>query len=327
MNLGIVGTGMISQIVVPHLKEWGCNPVAIAGTPETIRQARELCKSAEIPHAFNSYNELLDDQRIDTVYLAVPNSLHHPFAMQALEAGKHVIVEKPLCSTAREAEELSRESRARGLMLFEAITTLHLPNFHLIKRLLPHLGDIKLASTNYSQYSSRYDRFRKGEILPAFDPAKSGGAIMDLGLYNMHYLMGLFGVPRDVRYAANIERGIDTSGAATLEYGHFLAVSVAAKDCAAPACCLIEGTNGYLIQHSAANACGAITMHLNDGTEEVYDENPEMRWESEFRSIARMINERDTEACHELLDHSVAVARIITKARKTVGIVFPADAE
>ncbi len=325
MNLGIVGTGMIAQVVVPHLKEWSCNPTAIAGTPQTLDQTQELCEKTGIPRALGSFDELLAAEDIDTVYLAVPNFLHFPFALQALEAGKHVIVEKPFCSTAREAEKLAEAARGRNLMIFEAITTLHLPNFQTIKDLLPRLGDIKVVSTNYSQYSSRYDRFRAGEVLPAFDPAKSGGAIMDLGLYNMHYILGLFGEPKGVEYAANVERGIDTSGIATLDYGTFKAVSVAAKDCAAPACCVIEGTSGYLIQHTPANACGKILLHLNDGTEETFDEGPEIRWESEFCAFARMIDEGDTEACYKMLDHSVAVSRTITEARRKAGVVFPTD--
>lgn len=122
-----------------------------------------------------------------------------------------------------------------------------------------------------------------------------------------------------------MERGIDTSGIATLDYGTFKAVSVAAKDCAAPACCVIEGTSGYLIQHTPANACGKILLHLNDGTEETFDEGPEIRWESEFCAFARMIDEGDTEACYKMLDHSVAVSRTITEARRKAGVVFPTD--
>lgn len=325
MNLGIVGTGMISQVVIPHLAEWGCTPAAVAATPSTLDQARSLCEQNGIPRALASFDDLLADEDIDTVYLAIPNHLHFSFAMRALSAGKHVIVEKPLCSTDREAEELALCARERGLMAFEAITTLHLPNFAALRELLPRIGEVKMAYTNYSQYSSRYDKFRAGEVLPAFDPVKSGGALMDLGLYNLHYLLGLFGEPERVDYRANVERGIDTSGVAVLDYGDFKAVSIAAKDCAAPATCVVQGTRGYLLQTTPANVCGEILLHLNDGSEERFTANPELRWESEFRAFAQMIDMGDRVGCYELLGHSVAVMRAITRARQEAGIVFPAD--
>lgn len=325
MNLGIVGTGMIAQLVAPHLAEWGCTPHAVAGTPETLDETRRLAEKIGAECVFANYDKLLACESVDVVYLAVPNSLHYSFARQALAAGRHVIVEKPFCSNARETEELCNLARAHNLMLFEAISTIHLPNFARIRELLPRLGDIKVVSVNYSQYSRRYDKFRAGEVLPAFDPAKSGGAIMDLGLYNMHYLVGLFGAPQGVSYLANVERGIDTSGVATLNYGSFKAVSIAAKDCAAPARYVIQGTSGYLVQETPANRCGAVALHLNDGTEEMFDESPELQWESEFRAFARMIEVGDTEGCYRLLDHSLTVSRVLTEARLSAGVVFPAD--
>ena len=324
MKLGIVGTGMIVNMVGSHLEEWGYDVVAVCGTPQTMDQVQKIAAEHDAA-GFEDYAALLATEDVDTVYIAVPNFLHFGFVKQALEAGKHVIVEKPVTSNSAEAEELSALARERGLLLYEAISTVYLPNFSKIKELLGRIGDVKVATCNYSQYSSRYDAFRAGQVLPAFDPAKSGGALMDLGLYNLHYLLGLFGEPKGVAYAPNIERGIDTSGVAVLDYGTFRAVSVAAKDCAAPARCTIQGTEGYIIQETPANNCGPVTLHLNDGTEETYALNPELQWESEFRAFATGIDTNDLEGCYRALDHSLAVSRTMTKARLEAGIRFPAD--
>ena len=70
---------------------------------------------------------------------------------------------------------------------------------------------------------------------------------MDLNVYNIHWLLGLLGEPESVRYEANLEQGVDTSGILFLDYGSFKAVSIAAKDCSAPVFYAIEGTNGYLL--------------------------------------------------------------------------------
>ena len=324
MKLGIVGTGMIARLVAPHLEEWGCPIAAVCGTPDTEDQVRELTSRVG-GSAYVDFNAMLESADIDTVYIAVPNVLHHSFSLRALEAGKHVIVEKPIASNVREAEELSAAAHERGLLLYEAISTLYLPNYAKVRELLPSVGDVKVACCNYSQYSSRYDAFRAGTVLPAFDPAKSGGALMDLGLYNLQYLIGLFGEPNEVHYEANVERGIDTSGVTTLDYGSFKAVSVAAKDCAAPTMNVIQGTKGYILQTTPANRCGAVTLHLNDGTEQYFDESPELQWESEFRTFAKGIAEHDRAGCYRMLDHSVAVSRCMTEARQDAGVVFAAD--
>lgn len=324
MGVGVLGTGMIAQELVPHFEEWGLPVAAVCGTPRSEEKARDLAARVGAVST-TDYPAMLAMDGVDTIYIAVPNHLHHRFALEALEAGKHVILEKPIASTYAEALELSRAARERGLLLYEAITTIYQPNFARLRTLLPRIGAVRIASVNYSQYSSRFDAFQAGTVLPAFDPAKAGGALMDLGLYNLQFLIGLFGEPRGVTYHANVERGIDTSGVCELDYGSFQAVSVAAKDCAAPTVNTIQGTKGYLLQTTPAGTCGAVTLHLNDGTEEVYDENPENRWESEFRAFAQGIEGDEREACYRALDHSLLVSRVMTQARRLAGIRFPAD--
>lgn len=323
MKLGIAGTGIIVQEVLPLLVEWGWNVTAICGT--AAGKAEAMARAHGVPSAFGGYAAMLEQADIDTVYVAVPNFLHFDLCRKALNAGKHVIVEKPMTSNDREARELAALAREKNLFLFEAITTVYLPNYALLKTLLPRIGDVKIVTCNCSQYSRRYDAFRAGEILPVFDLKKSGGAMMDLNLYNLHWLIGLFGKPEGADYRANVERGIDTSGVLLLQYPGFLAVSIAAKDCAAPRNFVIQGTGGYIRQDSPANACREIVLHLNDGTEEVFDENPPNRLEPEFRAFREQIESGDHTRCYAALEHSVLVSTVQTQARLGAGIRFPAD--
>lgn len=325
MRLGIVGTGAIAREVLPQLRAWGYEPAALCGTPRSREITEALCAQYQIKNAYSSYEAMLVEAKPEAVYLAVPNQLHFQYAEQALLAGAHVIVEKPMAANFRQAEALARLAKERGLFLFEAISTRYLPNYRKLGELLPEVGRVRLVSCNFSQYSRRYDAFRAGQTPPVFDPACAGGALMDLNLYNLHWLVGLFGAPKGLRYGANLERGIDTGGILTLDYGDFRAVSIAAKDCAAPACYTVQGDKGCLLQTTPANHCGEILLHRNDGREERFNEQPAHRLQPEFQSFLRQIESGDRAQCEKLLADSLTVAGLLTAARRDAGIVFPAD--
>ena len=325
MKLGILGTGKIVQEFLPWLVEHTPFAVqAVCSTPRSVAKAEALCGQYNIPQYTTNYFELL--QWVDVVYIAVPNQQHARYARVALEAGKHVIVEKPMAVTAAETEELAALAQRKKLFLFEAITTQYLENYAKIRELLPRVGTVKLVQCNFSQYSSRYDAFCEGKIAPSFDPACAGGALMDLNVYNISYVVGLFGEPNQVHYTANIERGIDTSGILTMDYSGFKVVSMAAKDCGAPARYVIQGNKGYILQKSTANRCGGVTFHPNEGKEEHFNLNGgRPRQAAEFEAFARAIASGDQELCARMQDTSIAVSRVLTAARRSAGICFPGD--
>lgn len=326
MKLGIIGSGIIVQEFLPKLvKLDGIEVVGIQDIPNAKEKVEKLCADNGVKHAVTSFEELsaLD---IDTVYVAVPNFLHYMYCKQALEAGLNVIVEKPITSNITEAQELKELAGQKNSFLFEAVTTVYFDSYKKIKEWLGRIGDIKLVQCNYSQYSRRYDAFRAGKVLPAFDPAKSGGALMDLNLYNLHFVMGLFGRPENETYYANVDRNIDTSGTLILRYPGFLAICTAAKDCAAPFYFVIEGTDGYISTQYAPNLIGRVELHLNNQTVETFDDGMAMnRLIPEFKYFIDCINRGDRKACMKHLDESLAVSEVQTNARLASGIIFAAD--
>lgn len=326
MKVGVVGTGMITRMVCSNFRDWGIEAVAVAGTPRSVDQVNELADAWGAVGRYTDYHDLVNDASVDTVYVAVPNFLHYAVSETAILAGKDVVCEKPLASNEREAAKLAALAKEKGVFLWEAVVTTRQPNFKLIRdELLPRIGIVKQVFVNYSQYSSRYDAFRKGEVLPAFDPTKAGGAIMDLGLYVLTFTIGLFGEPVSFKYLPNIERSIDTSGVAVLRYDGFTAIGMCSKDCAGPCEAVIEGTDGCIVMHSAPNACGAVTLTLNDGTVEEYDRSYPVMWEGEFREFLAQRDAGDLEKCYRQLDESLVVSRVQNVARREAGIIFPAD--
>lgn len=326
MKLGIAGTGMIVGeflTITPSLKQ--IELCGIWGRSHKEDVMKQWQSQYGIGELFFAYEELLESEA-DTIYIALPNDLHFEYAKKALEAGKNVIVEKPMTTNYRQALILSELARSRNLYLFEGITNQYLPNYLKIKELLPRIGNVKIVQCNFSQYSSRYDRFLAGEVLPAFDPDHAGGALMDINIYNIHYVTGLFGIPNEISYHPNIQKGIDTSGILILDYEDFKCVCIGAKDSKAPIAYTIQGDKGCIYQDSPANTCEGFTLMLNDKTIESYQENIHShRMIDEFLAFFEMMTQGDMTRCNLMLDHSLLVSKIQTKARMRSGILFPDD--
>ena len=288
MKLGILGTGMIVREFLPWLAGPDCpfTVQALCSTQRSAPVADEMCEQYGIPQRTTNYFELL--QWVDVIYLAVPNLQHYRYAKVALEAGKHVIVEKPMACTAAQTEELAALARRKKVFLFEAMTTQYLENYNKIRELLPRIGRVKLVQCNFSQYSSRYDAFCAGDVQPAFDPACAGGALMDLGVYNVSYIVGLFGEPNQAKYTANMERGIDTSGILILEYPNFVCQCTAAKDSSAHNSAQIIGTEGSILIEPGSNNCQKLVV-TRKGKEPYISEISDTPWWFEVLGISNFL--------------------------------------
>ena len=250
MKLAILGTGEVevtSLFARPHSKSVG----------------EALAKKFSVPKVYTDYDELLANDDAEFVYVGVINSVHYEYAKRALLAGKNVIVEKPFASTAAQVRELCALAVEKNLYVFEAVTLLHLPNFRAIKKFLPELGNIRAVTANYSQYSGRYDKYLRGEVLPAFDPQLSGGALFDINIYNLNFIIGLFGAPREIFYTANVGfNGVDTSGVAVMTYPNFFATATGAKDSDSPGFISVQGERGWLKVLGAPNELKAFEISL-----------------------------------------------------------------
>lgn len=327
MKLGIIGSGMIVKVALDaleNLKE--IEKVAICDRKESKEMVEELAEKYKISKIYIDYEEILKDNEIDTIYLGIINSMHYEYSKRALEAGKNVICEKPFTSNIRELRELITLAKSKNLFLFEAITMLYSPNFNYVKENLNKLGDIKLVQCNYSQYSSRYDKYLEGIVLPTFDLGMSGGSLYDINIYNVHFVVGLFGKPNEVKYHANIGfNGIDTSGVLILTYDNFIAVCSGAKDSTSLNHATVQGIKGYLKVNSSVNISSSVDFYMNKELNTFNGEVNKNHMINEFKAFYEMLNRNDFDRCYKILRHSEIVMEILCDARKDTGIVFSAD--
>jgi predicted dehydrogenase len=190
---------------------------------------------------------MLASPEVDAVYVASPNSAHVGQALAAVEAGKHVLVEKPAALTSDDFRVVSEAAKAHGVVALEAMRTAYDPGLALVASLLGELGVLRRASLRYCQRSSRYDQVLAGERVNIFDPALGGGALNDIGYYCVSAMVALFGEPGQVvaRWTT-VPGGADGSGTALASYPGLVVDLGWSKITASSLPSEIEGERGFL---------------------------------------------------------------------------------
>ena len=321
MNLCAIGTGAITKSMLAEFRRSDVLHVtAIYSRKEETGSA--MAAEFGIEKVYTSMEAMLADPSIDMVYVASPNSIHYGQVKAALLAGKHVICEKPFTPTLAETDELIRIAKEKHLLLFEAITTAHHPHYGFVRKNLPKLGKLKLVSAVFCQFSSRYPALLAGNVSPVLNHAFAGGALMDINLYNIHFVVGLFGAPKNVRYLPNRhETGVDTSGVLELEYEDFLCQCIGAKDCAARNGVQIVGESGYMEVTPSSSNCQTVGLHLR-GQEPIQVQLSENPWYYEVQDLGRLVAAGDYDACYAALETTRKVVAVLEQARKSAGFGF-----
>ena len=217
--LGTIGSGSIVHTILDQVKVTeGIRLTAVYSRTE--EKGRLLAAEYGADRVYTELDAFLADEEMNTVYIASPNLLHYEQTKKALLAGKHVICEKPFCTKAEQARELTALAKEKKLFLADAVPTAFLPNLEVLKRELPKVGKVKLVLGNYSQYSSRYDLVLKGETTPnVFNPEYGGGCLMDINFYNVYLNAALFGKPLSTAYYPNrCGELADTSGILVMQF-------------------------------------------------------------------------------------------------------------
>jgi predicted dehydrogenase len=213
--------------------------VAIAS--RNLARAQAFANTHDISHAL-SYEQLLESEEVDAVYIPLPHNLHAQWSIAAIKAGKHVLCEKPLAISEAEALEMFAAADAAGVVLVEGYPFLYQPEMLEIERRI-RAGQIGRVQTIYASCGftlSNPDDFR-------LDPSMGGGALMDSGCYPISFIRQITGArPSQITATANWERGIDQTLAATLEF-----------------------TNGTIAQMSCSFATGLHRTAIIAGTEGV----------------------------------------------------------
>jgi scyllo-inositol 2-dehydrogenase (NADP+) len=325
LRFGVIGTNWITESFITAAKEVeGFTLSAVYSRTE--EKAKDFAVRNGAEYTFTDVEEMAASDTIEAVYIASPNSFHAEQAITLMNHGKHVICEKPMASNAKEMQSMIVAAKENNVLLMEAMRSTVMPNFKSIQENLHKIGPVRRYFASSCQYSSRYDKYKEGTILNAFNPKFSNGSMMDIGIYCLYPMVVLFGKPDSVK--ANgflLESGVDGEGSILLNYGDKDAVVMYSKISNSYVPSEIQGENGsILIDH--IQDMSKIEIRYKDGTTEditVEQDKPKMYYEA--KEFMDLVKAGKLESDYNSHENSLQVMKIMDEARKQIGLVFPAD--
>ena len=311
LRWGVIGTGWIADQFVTTVTRNTHQRIVAVGS-RSLDRAREFAEGHGVEKACGSYEELVA-QDLDVIYVATGHLDHASHARLALEAGRNVLIEKPMTPTVEATQELVKLARSQGLFCMEAVWSLALPRFDVVRQVLAAnlLGRIEAVTVDMGEYLLDHRR--------AMDPTQGGGAMNDLGIYPLMFADWV--LPEiDVVAAVGPRHATGAVGQfmALLEDGEGRQASVFASMLTdTPSVAVIGGSDATLVLDGPFYRPGPVEVRFRDGRVLSWDE-PRIHHEGLFHEaveVARCIAAGITESPLRPLNATIATVELMEQAR------------
>ncbi len=323
-KVGIIGAGWIADKMAEALAPLQDYCVyAIAS--RSLEKATEFAERWNIPKAYGSYEEMVQDKDVDLVYIATPHSHHFPHTMLALEHNKPVLVEKAFTANTKEAEILINTAREKGVFITEAIWTRYMPLSHKVKELMESgiIGEPRLLTATLCYMMEFKERILRPDLC--------GGALLDLGVYSLNFARMYFGTDI-VKTVSNCQMGptgVDMQECISLCFADGKMANLQSG-----ALCLndrqgiINGTEGY-IRVDNINCPEVVEVYRNYELAARYTKPEEMvnGYEYQVYECRRCIEEGLLESPMMPHEETLSIMKQMDDLRKEWGVVYPMDNE
>jgi predicted dehydrogenase len=217
---GLLSTANINKALIPAIRQSKRGELAAVAS-RSPDSAQAYAKEWEIPQAFGSYQEMLDSGAVDAIYIGLPNHLHAEWSIKAMQAGVHVLCEKPFAITLMEVDAMIAASKETGMVLAEAFMYRHHPQTKIVGEFVKEgkLGEISVVRGIFN-FSMDPDGRKKENLNVRLVPEWGGGCLWDVGVYPLSYAQFLMGGPPEWVYGSQwiSEHGIDETFCGQLGY-------------------------------------------------------------------------------------------------------------
>lgn len=322
LGWGILGTGWIADLFTRDLLLSDLHVAAVGS--RSLDKAREFASRFDGPRAFGSYEELVADPDVDIVYVATPHPMHAGNALLALDAGKHILVEKPFTLNSAEARQIVERAKEKNLVVLEAMWTRFLPHMRRLHQILEDgvLGELKSLSAEHRQSLPTDPKHRLNAL------ELGGGALLDLGIYPVSFAHDILGSPTSIEAVARFkETGVDAEIVTIMRHRDgVISTSVSSLDCAGPNTAVIYGSKARI--EIATTWYTPTTFRVIDDQENLMEEFtqtvPGRGMQFQALEMERLVRAGKTS---ELMDpaESVAIMETLDAIRRKIGLRYPGE--
>lgn len=324
-NWAVVGTGAMAKGFIEDARRTGqCEFVAVASHDQ--RRAEAFADQMGILQAYHSIEDLCDNNVIDVVYIANTHVHHVASALTVLEAGKPVLIEKPMALSEAQAERLFETARQHNVFCAEALWTRFSPNY---QSLMSQLSNGRLGDLRHIQASFGFRVDPEHSPKRLLDPHQAGGALLDIGIYPLLLPLYLWGEPDNIEGHVELNGdGVDIASDLTLVYANGKCAQLSYRfDCHSPTTADISGTLGHVHLPSPWFASNAVHWsEVGRPTQVEYVDLTNRGWGYEAIEVNRCIDEGLLQTPMHSWQDSLMLARVMQRIRAQFGIRYPFEA-
>ena len=325
IRIAILGTGSIAGKMAKTwngMKEKGERFSCYAAAARDLERAQKFAQEHGFEKAYGSYEEMLQDEQVDLVYIATPHSHHYDHIKMCLEHGKHVLCEKAFTVNAAQAQEVSVMAQEKGLLLAEAIWTRYMPSRNMILDILTSgvIGTPRMLTANLCYLINGKERLIRPEL--------AGGALLDVGIYPLNFAVMAFGTDI-VKVDSSVqmtETGVDEQESITLHYADGrMAVLNASMSAVGDRKGVIYGENGFLEIENINNPQSITVYKKYLPVERILCPEQVTGYEYEVLSCLDAIEEGRCECPEMPHAETIAMMELMDGLRKQWGLVYPCE--
>lgn len=322
LGWGILATGWIAELFTQDLQTAGLNVVAVGSRTE--EKASDFAQRFNIPRAYGSYQELVQDPDVDIIYIATPHPQHIDTALLALKAGKHVLVEKPFTLNADESRTLVKYADEHNLVILEAMWTRFLPHIRRIHEIINSgaLGTLQSLTAEHRQFLPKDPKHRLNAL------ELGGGALLDLGIYPVSFAVDILGAPTSIEAMARLtETGVDAETATIMRHQNgAISTTVSALDCTGVNQAVINGSEARIVIDPVWYT--PTSFRLEDYTGNIIEEFHQTvdgrGMQFQAFEMERLIGSGEKSIIMSP-DESVIIMEVLDTIRKQIGLVYPGE--
>lgn len=315
---GILGAGGIAAKFAEAVKTYTASSVVAVASASSLEKAQEFATAHDAGDAYQSYAELVARDDIDAIYVATTHNNHHEPAILAIEAGKHVLVEKAFAQNSAQAELILAAAAKAGVFVMEAMWTRHLPHVYRLREAVEagEIGDVTAVIADHGQALTHVPRMYRADL--------AGGSLLDLGVYPLAFAHDFLGVPAAVTSVGQLtDAGVDNQVAMILDYPAAQASLHTSMVGKSANTAQIIGTTGRFEVDGWFYTPTTIRLVRDDVTQWEFDGHVDNGFQFQAAEVARCIADGLTESPIMTWQDTREVMALMDGIRSQIGVVFP----